>query len=280
MTRGMKLYRGRSPILSAGAVIVCALALASWSTAPPVSLPAAIGGSSVVASPIEPRVVFALNFDAEDSLAAMPAGAVTVSEQRFFGGTLSLVDSYAGGGKAMKFPATSSVEKAPGVGLVAMAAQAPLPNPRTSEFSFGADILLDSVTSASAADNGDNILQRGLASDPSQFKLQVDQGVPSCSVTGSAGRLLVKGAPLRPATWYGLTCIVTRGGMTMKVIDLMKEETKLFVKNGLVGSVAFSDNVPLAVGRKVGAGGQGIKKQPDQFNGTMDSVWVAVADTQ
>lgn len=221
-------------------------------------------------------VVFAMDFDDADALASTPAGAAVVAETSFFGGELSVVPSRSGDGSAIRFPGFSEGEEEPGVGLVVTAADSALPSPGSSSFGFGADVRFDDLSAESDADNGDNVLQRGLAADPAQYKLQVDHGKPSCTVTGSTGRLMAKGDALEGGTWYRLTCLLRDGQLTLTVTDLDAEESAEFTDSGAVGAVEFADNVPVAIGRKVGVDGAGINKQPDQFNGTMDSVWIGI----
>lgn len=276
MTPDLSDHPTRIRLLAAGVVALGTLVLVSCAGAP--SPP-----TSPTPSPTptdELNVVFALDFDGSDPLSARPSGAFTVTQESFFGGTLTFVDSRSGDGKAIKFPAFSESAEEPGVGLVGKAAGNSLPNPGASSFSFGADVFFDEIGASSTLDNGDNVIQRGLASDPSQLKLQVDHGVPSCSVTGTEGRLMVKGEPLLETTWYSLACLLTADGLELRVTDLDEDETVEFSEPGSVGVVSFAADVPLAIGRKTGPGGVGIKKQPDQFNGTMDSVWIAIDEDQ
>lgn len=217
-----------------------------------------------------------MDFDGDDLLASEPEGAAKVSEETFFGGKLTVVKSHTDNGLAVRFPEFVNVEDEPGVGLVALAADDPLPSPGRSAFGFGADILFDELEPPSDADNGDNVVQRGLASDPAQLKLQVDDGKPSCAVTGSAGRLLVKGDLLQAGTWYRISCLLNEEGLQMSVADIDAGDVSEFATAGSVGDVTFADDIPIALGRKAGPEGAGIKKQPDQFNGTMDSVWIGI----
>jgi hypothetical protein len=57
---------------------------------------------------------------------------------------------------------------------------------RLGDFRFGAAFRLDAVSQGSRADNGDNLVQRGLSGDPAQYKLQLDGRVPACRVQGAA----------------------------------------------------------------------------------------------
>lgn len=218
-----------------------------------------------------------MDFDEDDLLSSEPRGSATVTEQSFFGGELTVVPSFDDAGNAVRFPEFSDSAEEPGVGIVAMAQEAPLPAPGEKSFRYGADVLFDVLGASSAADNGDNVLQRGLAADASQYKLQIDHGVPSCAVQGADARLMTKGDELEAATWYRLECRLDESGLELLVTDLETEESASFASPGTVGAVEFDDDVPIAIGRKAARGGVGIEKQPDQFNGTLDRVWISIA---
>jgi len=263
-------------VLGLAALGLGMLVLASCAGATPHD-PATPSVTDAAQPPSNLHIVFGLDFDGDDRLASTPLGAATVTEERAFDGDIDFVDSYKGGGTAAKFPAFVDSDKEPGVGLVVTAADAPLPDPGDAEFGWGATLRYDDPGAASDSDNGDNVLQRGLAADPVQFKLQADHGVPSCSVTGTAGRVLVKGELLTADVWYRVACLRTQDDLTLTVTDLTDETTATFRETGTTGTVDFADDVPIAIGRKVGPGGRMITDQPDQFNGTMDSVWVGIA---
>jgi|GEM_PF-2965613 len=224
--------------------------------------------------------LFRLDFDGPSLLASQPAGDALVSERTASGGSLVVVDGPTGG-RAVRFPGFQPGADAPRVGLVVTASNVPLPNPRTAEFSFGADVRLDETgsQSVSTSDDGDNIFQRGLASDDAEFKLQADLGRPSCAVNGSRGRLLVKGEELEVGVWYRLRCDLSDDGLRLTVHDLADGMTSEFHAPGVAGVVDFPPDVPMGIGHKIARNGALIKSRPDQFNGTMDSVWVQVGKT-
>lgn len=261
--------------LLVGAVVLAGgLTLASCTSDAPSPTPTTASPSPTPSG--EPGTAFAMNFDEGALLASEPAGDATVTQENFFGGALTLVTSFRGNGQAIQFPASTGGEEEPGVGLVAFAAAAPLPNPGTAPFGFGADVRFDDIGAATANDNGDNVIQRGLAADPTQYKLQVDKGAPSCTVTGAGGRLIIKGDTLENGLWYRLACLLDADGLTLTVTDLDAQTTAEFAAPGTVGAVSFAEDVPVAIGRKAGPDGAGIIDQPDQFNGTMDAIWIRV----
>ncbi len=221
-----------------------------------------------------PNEVFRLDFDAADPL-EVALGGFTVRGIGVGGGELKVVPSH-GQGSAVEFPAYADAEDAAGLVLIVSAAGDRLPDPGERTFSFGADVRL-SGEAASAQDNGDNVLQRGLASDPTQYKLQVDRGVPSCVVAGAAGRVLVKGQKLVVGSWYSLVC-ERDGAQVTLTATLLEDGSEPFVatQGGETGAVSFEADRPVSIGRKVTVEGEPVLKQPDQFNGALDSVWIAV----
>ncbi len=261
----------------AASALVGALTLSSCTSGTPPPKPP----PSPTASPTQTTesregmtVLFAMEFDTTDTLAATADADVVVSQEEFFGGGLATVTAADGIGTALAFPPFADGEEEPGVGITVLGPGVPEPDPAATAFGFGADVRIEGGAQSSAADNGDNVIQRGLAADLAQYKLQVDNGRPSCSATGSAGRVLVKGDALVDQTWYRVACRLDATGMTLTVTDLDTGERGEFTEPGTVGAVTFDENVPLAIGRKAGADGVGILKQPDQFNGSLDAVWV------
>jgi hypothetical protein len=59
--------------------------------------------------------------------------------------------------------------------------------PGSRDFEFGAGFSLDTKSTGDHADNGDNLIQRGLFGDKAQYKIQVDKGKVSCRIKGSGG---------------------------------------------------------------------------------------------
>lgn len=237
---------------------------------------------------------FRMDFDSDNPMLTEPVGALSATEHTNNGGSLQRVDSYPGGGRALKFPAFAEGTDAKRAGIIVTASTDHLPNPGNADFSFGADVRLDpwpaSRSTATArqssapttdpgseiGDNGDNVIQRGLASEPTQFKLQADNGRPSCSVTGSAGSVEVKGVALEHGVWYRLRCDRTGDALRLTVSDLRSGVAASYEADGSVGSIDFAPETPLSIGHKVTPEGRLFRSQPDQFNGTMDAVWIDI----
>lgn len=148
-------------------------------------------------------------------------------------------------------------------------------NPRRRVLRWGADVSLAPRTLRKKG--GSNVLQRGLYADPVQYKLQVDNGLPSCRVRGARGAALVKAEEkLEPRTWYRLRCQLRDGELHLRVATAGRPEGRVFTTGAKVGLLDFDPAVPLAVGAKVNRAGRVVSRSPEQFHGRLDNVFVAV----
>ncbi|WP_323791436.1 hypothetical protein [Nocardioides sp.] len=156
--------------------------------------------------------------------------------------------------------------------------------PADHDFVFGADILLDAA-SEGASDNGDNVVQRGLYVDDSQFKLQIDHRRPSCRFAGSEGAVVVRADTIAvPGDWYRLAC--SRTGTELALVMSRWSggawsETGRWTEQGDVGALDFAaakgtEVAPVSVGAKADARGDIPRSSGDQFNGAIDNVYVDV----
>lgn len=146
--------------------------------------------------------------------------------------------------------------------------------PGWRDFDFGATIRKDARSSGTVVDNGDNLVQRGLASDSSQFKLEIDGNRPRCSVKGSRGSVGVR-APLllNSDRWYRVDCQRSGGQVRVVTKEFMPNGgTRLYsaMSTGRIGDVRWSrTETPLAIGGKLAANGSIIRAATDQFNGLL-----------
>ena len=150
-------------------------------------------------------------------------------------------------------------------------------SPADRDFTFGADVALDDVTTGTAADNGDNIIQRGLYQSSSQYKIQVDDGSVSCRVAGLSGEAVVY-APgrLQPGDWYRIRCHRSANQVTLAVAPLTAAGPGTWLsrsKTGTIGPVLMLKEMPLSVGGKLSWDGQLLPSSTDQFNGRVDHVF-------
>lgn len=157
---------------------------------------------------------------------------------------------------------------------VTPAGSADLLTPGGADFSFGIDFWVDPVSAGRELDNGDNMLQRGLASDPSQLKLELDGGSPLCRVAGSSGAVEVKwDGMVAPERWYRAEC--TRQGKVV-TLTLAGYEQGLAVPvgaetgQGETGNLSWvNPETPISIGGKLAANGRLIQSATDQFNGKL-----------
>ncbi|MFS3128104.1 LamG domain-containing protein [Nocardioides sp. Bht2] len=153
-------------------------------------------------------------------------------------------------------------------------------SPGARDFRFGAQVMLDQESEGSSNDNGDNVMQRGLFTDPLQVKIQLDHGVASCRVAGDEGDLLAKAKrPVERGRWYSVDC-ARRGSLLRLRVKSLEQgggEDQVANVRGNTGQVQFPANVPLSVGAKVGPDGDLMPSTTDQFNGAVDDVFFDVA---
>lgn len=126
-------------------------------------------------------------------------------------------------------------------------------SPGASDFAYGAVFRLNATSSGRSIDNGDNLFQRGLYEDSSQFKLQLDHGYPSCLVRGSAGQVFASSSTnVTPDKWYRATCTRVGSKVTVQVVPYGSNVTPLSaVANGSSGTLTFPSSQPAAIGGKV-----------------------------
>jgi hypothetical protein len=202
-----------------------------------------------------------------------PVSAVVVASD---GGRAVRV-SRDGGSWGARLPAFAADENPPRAVIRVDGAGATNPfNPQVRDFRFGAAFNLDALSQGSAADDGNNLVQRGLHGDGAQFKLQIDDRVPTCSVTGDEGAVVAQAPRVDAGQWYRVRCIREGNEVTIRVVELTTDgglEVDATTARGAIGSVAFAADVPLSVGGKLGATGDLIRSSGDQFNGVVDNVY-------
>jgi hypothetical protein len=150
-------------------------------------------------------------------------------------------------------------------------------SPADRDFAFGADVAIDDVTTGSAADNGDNIIQRGLYQSSSQYKIQVDDGSVSCRVAGVTGEAVVYSpGRLHPGDWYRIRCERSGNHVTLAVAPLTASGPGKWLshtKTGAIGPVIMLQDMPLSVGGKLSWDGDLLPSSTDQYNGRIDHVF-------
>jgi hypothetical protein len=231
-----------------------------------------------MAPTVSPSAVL-LDFDDEDPLATTVSGRVSVRSLEAGGGQIVQVPS-GNGTSALRFPPYSPEAQSPRLVLVLNPLGATdLLNPEAEDFSFGADLRLNEVSSGKGDDNGDNVLQRGLFSDTSQYKLQVDKHVPSCTVRSGSAELFVKFDKGLDEGWFRVRCAYEAGSLTLSVSKILTdrvEEIGSKTESRSIGPIGFGARTPATIGGKLGSNGELVLNQSDQFNGELDNVFVDV----
>jgi hypothetical protein len=155
-------------------------------------------------------------------------------------------------------------------------------DPGLLPFRFGADFNLDQVsedTEFGGRDNGDNLLQRGLFNQPSQYKLQIDHRVPTCRVKGSLGAVAVSSTvrPV-PGKWYRVRCLRNGDQLTI-VVKSWNQGSMTALRQSTSGPIGVvsptTRTVPVSVGGKLSRRGV-VQRATDQFNGRVDNVIIRV----
>ncbi len=211
------------------------------------------------------------------------AQPVTVRISTVSGGKLRAVPG-RDGGYAARFPAYTSGDPRRAVLSVTTASQDPF-NPGVADFSFGADFSVDEVAEqddadekTENADNGNNLLQRGLFSDTAQYKLQVDDGRVSCRIAGSEGEVVVRSPQeIQPETWYRVACLRVGERVTLHLHDF-ESDLERTSEEGSTGSIHLPSTTPVVLGGKASSSGAAVATDSDQFNGAVDNVYLTVDD--
>lgn len=191
-------------------------------------------------------------------------------------GRIERVDGRSG--YAARLPRFSASSPTPAAAIVVRPRGADGLEPGTRPMRWGADVRLDGGFGDSLTDNGANVIQRGLIDDPSQFKLQVDHDVPSCRVQGDLGSATVAAdGPLTAGRWYRLHCVLRNERLTLFVGRPGRPGPEKWEVTAAVGEVSFRRSTPVAVGAKVEADGDIVRPSTDQFNGTLDNVFLDIS---
>jgi len=201
--------------------------------------------------------------------------AVDVDVENVDGGRMQLV---AGPGlleTAVRFPSYSDSSAYPRAVLSLTPTSGQALSPQSADFAYAAVYRLDATSSGSAEDNGDNLFQRGIWSEPSMFKLELDSGHPTCVVKGSEGRVTVRSpTKVQPNEWYRTVCSRVGDRLKVAVTPYGTTDTVRAENAGPTGQVAFPASRPASVGGKLSGSGDVLRTASDQFNGAIARVWI------
>jgi hypothetical protein len=177
------------------------------------------------------------------------------------GGTVRTVRH--GTGHALRFPAKcAGGQKCPHAALQSRSA-ANL-NPGTRPISYGAKVLL----ARGQTSKGQNVVQKGYSATSSQYKLQVDgaAGRASCVLVGARPgiKLVTSSVTVADGVWHTVECRRTATALAVLVDGAVR------------GNRAIGAGLSVANNRPLSIGGKGAYSDNDQFQGTLDDVWVRI----
>jgi len=218
-----------------------------------------VTGSSAPAS-TAPSFVVRFDFDGANPLADITGHGHGLSPVSRHGGAYTAVRHNRGG--ALEFPPPCHEEPCPRIAL-----RAPTTddlNPGNRPIRYGASVRL----AADQTTKGENVLQKGYSAEGSQYKLQIDgkAGDPSCVLVGERKRIHLAKSDVSVADgrWHTLQC--RRDGPRLVILVDGVRRGKATVPAGL----SIRNQIPLSVG------GKGSFTDNDQFQGTLDDVWLQI----
>lgn len=212
-------------------------------------------------------------------------GALTPSVVSLMGGQVTTVKG-PDGSPAFRMPRfTKAVRYPRAVIMVRNASGDDQLSPGLTRIVWGADFRIDAQSEAeNGVDNGDNLIQRGLSSEPSLYKAELDGHRPGCTARGTNGTVIVRARrEVKAEHWYRLRCIRDGNSLVVQVRGLdpdAGDEMDKRRKSGPIGSITMSPSVPLAIGGKLGLTGRIIAAATDQFNGAITNAMVDIDSSE
>lgn len=192
------------------------------------------------------------------------------------GGRVVAAASRSGQGTAADLPPARRGSHAP---AAVIAVRAPAGStalaPGTRAFTFGAEFRLD--TGSTGIDGGDNLVQRGLADDTGQYKLELDGQRAACVVKGTRGTVTARSTvTVARGAWYAAQC--RRSGDTVSItVRRIGGSSVTTTARGATGAVATRRvDTPLSIGGKLTPAGKVATWSSDQFNGLVDNAFLRI----
>lgn len=213
-----------------------------------------------------------VNMDAGNPAVSASNIPVTIQVVSSNSGVVQYTTSRPNEGLAASFPPYGSEQHA--VLAVNNSGTADLMSPGDRSFSFG----LDFSASSQGYLDGENIMQRGLADDQGQYKLDVDTKMLTCTIKGLDGEVAVRaGEPVRAGVWYSARCSRTPTQVTLRVERLDTGQAWSTSRDTQVGNVAVAaSTTPLTIGGKVTPDMRIAAWDPDPFNGQVDNAYLQI----
>lgn len=286
MSHRASAQRTFSPLLSAAAAALTLVA--------PPAIATALAAVEVV------RINFDVGTIGQPAPATIPNVGVepdiAISVVTKNGGVVTIASGRTGNGRAIDTPTHDGASTgARGVIKVIDSdlADGDALSPGLATFSFGADFKLDAVNSSTSYDNGNNLIQRGLAGSGHQYKLQVDNSTAgpkaSCGLeqkvsdTETRTAFVTSTVIIDPALWYRVRC--TRQDTTLKVVVTPYNpdgtaQAAVTTSKSAIPAIDLTwpvttPTIPMSIGGKLNATGA-IANQSDQFNGLIDNAVLIV----
>lgn len=217
--------------------------------------------------------------EALDTL-AVGTDALDIDAVALNGGVIT-ADRDSFGEPALRFPAFSLDDEPPrAIVRVTQDASGGVLDVGEDTFTFGVDFALDAVSFGTTVDGGNNLIQRGLASGESQFKIDSDGSNVLCRVAGLDGILEARiTADLEAGEWYRVRCVRRDESVELSLAPLsVVGSTVRVTEEGPLGALSFEEGVPLSLGGKLAANGAVIRSATDQFNGVLAQPFLTVGE--
>ena len=190
-------------------------------------------------------------------------------------------------GKAMRLPVYAVLNR-PNTPLAVMS----IANSTTTEainigtqtFSWQADFSQDTNLGADTQD-GDNLFQRGLAGETSQWKLSVDAHKIGCFLRVNGVGVQTPSVTISDQSWYRAVCKRQNTSATTATLKLTVQKwngaawtavASPAAVGGAFGALAFPVSRRMSVGGKLKSSDGTLHAQPDQFNGSIDNVQLRI----
>lgn len=211
------------------------------------------------------------------------------------GGEIVVASGRPGNGRAADLPPFDGAEAGPRAVVQVVdtdLADGDGLSPGLKRFTFGADFRLDEVSTGSTYDDGNNLIQRGLAGSSDQYKIQVDSTAlgfrPSCALaqvteTETRSAFVTSTVVVESDTWYRVRCTRTRTVLTIVVTPYAADgsaETPVSTPEPGIPRINLTwpttvPVVPMSIGGKLNPTGV-IATQSDQFNGVVDNAVLTI----
>lgn len=134
-------------------------------------------------------------------------------------------------------------------------------NPGFRNFSYGASVKL----TRAQVRRGANLVQKGFANSGTQFKLQIDNGKPSCVLAGQWIHRAQSSRSIDDGSWHDLSCERTWSMLILRVDGVR------VARASVPAGLGIANRHPLRIG------GKNLSDRNDQYVGLLDSVYITMS---